>query len=182
MSSIVVALGPKTAAALRARGIIVDIMPSKMRGEGTAEAVIEHLTGSDRGRAEAPARVLLPRAQVARAVLPETLRAAGLIVDDVPAYQTLPATGPDADRIRSLFDGGAVDIITATSSSTIRNLAHILGDDRDQLLTDCVIASIGPVTSATVRSLGMEVAVEASEPTVEALVESLKAHYEGEDD
>jgi uroporphyrinogen III methyltransferase/synthase len=106
--------------------------------------------------------VLLARAQVARTELPDALRAMGWEVDDVAAYRTAPAALSDevAERI------AAADAVTFTSSSTVTNLVAAVGADR----VPPVVASIGPVTTATARRLGLEVTVEASPHTTEALL------------
>jgi len=174
----VVAIGPKTAEKLRTYGVRADIIPEQMRGEGAANALLAHYESNAARPAASDVRVLLARAEVARPVLPDTLREAGLIVDDVASYQTLPPDTREAARIRKLFADGEVDIVTATSSSTIRNLVHVLGEEYLPALKECLIASIGPVTSETVRRLGLEVSVQAATATVESLVQDLKAHYD----
>ena len=109
--------------------------------------------------------MLLARAEVARTELPDALRAMGWEVHDVAAYRTAPAAVADdvAERI------AAADAVTFTSSSTVTNLVAAVGADR----VPPVVASIGPVTTATARKLGLEVTVEATPHTTEALLAAL---------
>ena len=140
----------------------VDFTPS----EYVAEAVVAGLVE----RGVAGARLLLPRAAEAREVLVSGLRAAGAAVDDVACYQT--TTSPAAARARELLAAGDVDIVTFTSSSTVRNLLAAIDDDRS-LLANVLVACIGPITAQTARDLGLRVDVVATESTVAGLVEAL---------
>ena len=159
----VAAIGPATAAALAARGVAADYVPDTY----TTDAVAEGFAGLD----VAGSRVLLLRADIALEGLPNGLRRLGAEVDSVAAYRTL--TPPDAgERARELLGSASIDVATFTSSSTVRNLVELLGRDR-ALLDGVRIASIGPVTSATARELGLRVDVEASEHTVPGLVRAL---------
>lgn len=163
----VAAVGPATAGAIEARGVRPDFVPGEHVGEGVLEGLIARGVG-------AGSRVLLPRALEAREVLPDELRARGALVDVVPAYRTVPGDGDAAvlERMRA----GDVDAVTFTSSSTVRNFVR-LAEGVD--LGAMVVATIGPITSATARALGMTVAVEPEEYTVPALVEALGAHFSG---
>jgi uroporphyrinogen-III synthase len=112
-------------------------------------------------------RVLLATAEAARAVLPEGLAAAGWDVEVVDAYRTVPVT-PDAATLDAV---AGADAVTFTSSSTVTNFCSAVDTDR----VPPVVASIGPVTSATARELGLTVTTEASPHTVDALVDALVA-------
>jgi uroporphyrinogen III methyltransferase/synthase len=161
----VAAVGPATAAALGGHGIRPDFVPDEHVGEGVLEGLCVRGVGEG-------SRVLLPRAAEARELLPEELRARGVHVDVVPVYRTLPGAGDPAvlERLRA----GEVDAVTFTSSSTVRNFKTLTeGVD----LSGMAIACIGPVTAATARELGMDVAVEPEEYTVPALVEALGAYF-----
>ena len=153
----VAAVGTATAEALAARRIVADLVPERFVAEGLIEAF----------PAPPPegGRVLLARAEVARTELPDALRAMGWEVHDVAAYRTAPAAVADdvAERI------AAADAVTFTSSSTVTNLVAAVGADR----VPPVVASIGPVTTATARKLGLEVTVEATPHTTEALLAAL---------
>lgn len=160
----VAAIGPATAEALSRRGINADLVP----GEFVAEAILEALLPSV-GPGE---RVLVPRAEGARPELVEGLRAAGVSVDEVTLYRASAPREAPPDALAALREG-AIDIVTFTSSSTVRNLVAILGGDV-QLLQRPLIACIGPVTAATARELGLRVDIVATEHTIEGLVAALR--------
>jgi uroporphyrinogen III methyltransferase/synthase len=146
----VAAIGPATVAALHARGIVADVVPP----EAVSESLLAAL-GDVAGR-----RVLVATAEGARDVLPEGLRAGGARVDVLHLYRTVPEPVA-ADEVRG------ADLVTFTSSSTVTNLAAALGDGG---LDGLAAASIGPVTSATLRECGVEPLVEADPHDVEGLV------------
>ncbi len=161
----VVAIGPKTAAACRARGVQPDVVP----GDFVAEGVLEALSGRDL----AGARILIPRARQARELLPETFVAAGASVDVVPVYDTLP----EDHRLEEIDRVLGADYVTFTSGSTVTNFAEVLRrSGHGDALPGVRAASIGPVTSAAVREEGLRLVLEAEESTVEGLMEALSAH------
>jgi uroporphyrinogen III methyltransferase/synthase len=165
----VCAIGAKTEAALRAHGVRADLVPQQARAEGVVAALRPGL--------EVGARILLPRAEVAREILPDSLRKAGAHVDVVVVYRSLPPEPREVERVVSLLDPGETDIVFFTSSSTVQNLTKILGHDAAAGLDDLDLFSIGPVTTRTAESLGLRVAGTASAPTVESLVETARAYY-----
>jgi uroporphyrinogen III methyltransferase / synthase len=146
----VAAIGPATARALGAYGIVADVMPA----EAVSEALLDAL-GEVGGR-----RVLVATAAGARDVLPDGLRARGAQVDVVHLYRTVPEA-VNAEALR------AADLVTFTSSSTVTSLAAGLGDGG---LHGVRAASIGPVTSAALRAHGVEPLAEADPHTVDGLV------------
>ena len=163
---IVAAIGPATAERLAEHGVRADCRPATFTGEALAEALAEQhdLSGVS---------VLLPRAAEAPPTVVDALREAGAIVDEVPAYQTLVGAEPDTETVERLM-GGEVDIVTFTSSSTVRGFVAALGRERLSALPASVrFASIGPVTSATARELGLTVTAEAAEHTIPGLVEAI---------
>ena len=118
--------------------------------------------------------VLLPGADIGRDALAQGLGDRGAQVERITAYRTI--TPPDsANQARKLLESG-VDVITFTSSSTVRNLLNILGGDK-QLLESALIACIGPVTAGAARELGLRVDLVAAEHTVEGLVDTLVNHF-----
>ena len=153
------AIGPATRRAMEALHLKVDLMGT----EYVAEGLLAAFAGEDlNGR-----RVLLPRAAVARDLVPVELAKRGARVDVVEAYRTtIPAEAPA--RIRELFGRRKPDWITFTSSSTVQNFVSAAGGV--EALGGVKVASIGPITSATARSLGVEVTVEAGTYTAEGLV------------
>jgi uroporphyrinogen III methyltransferase/synthase len=161
------AIGPATAAALKARGLRLDFVPPEYRAESVIEGMLElGIQGK---------RVLIPRAKEAREILPMKLADAGAVVEVVPAYETVPDDSGAAE-MKDMLLGGEIDIITFTSSSTVKNFAALLdGMDLTQLPDDVTIACIGPVTADTARDLGLSVDVMAGEYTIPGLVEALVA-------
>ena len=159
------AIGPATAQALERRGIIADFVPAK----STSEAVVKELSHCDWSGVP----VLLPGADIGRDLLARGLAALGAQVELVAAYRTVPV--PDIGELaRKILDQG-VDIVTFTSSSTVRNLLEALDGDGSGLKSS-VIACIGPATAAAARELGLHVDLVATEHNVEGLAESLVAH------
>ncbi len=154
----IAAIGPGTARALAERGVIADIVPERF----VAEGLIEALEAVDvNGRP-----VLVARAAEARDVIPDWLRDRGAKLDVVALYETVREQ-PEPAAVAMAQEA---DYVTFTSSSTVRNLVEALGDD---FPASARIVSIGPITSQTVRDLGMNVDVEADRHDVEGLVEAL---------
>lgn len=169
----IAAVGPRTDEALRRYGLRADLVPTDaFKGTALAARILQVL-GDPRGK-----RVLLPRARIAHEDLPEALRAEGVAVTSVVAYETLPPTPETAEAIRARFDRGDVDAVLFTSSSTVENLTSVLGDDAPAILARVVTASIGPSTTRTAARLGVPVTFTAPESTTRALVDALAAHYE----
>lgn len=158
----IAAIGPATARALNAHGVTVTLIPD----EYIAEAIVENI-GAVQGQ-----RILLPRADIAREALAVELQKRGAIVDEIAAYRTLPAA-PDPMGLAELQRG--VDVITFTSSSTVRNFVALVG--RDSLPPSTRVACIGPITANTARELGLRVDILASEYTMAGLVSALTEYF-----
>lgn len=157
----VAAIGPSTADELREEGVEVDVVPEEYRAEGLVRAL------RDRARLES-SRILLARAEEARAVLPRELREAGARVDEVTAYRT-EVGSPEAERLGARLRAGEIDWLTFTASSTVRNFVELVGADAGAAR----VAAIGPVTAGTARELGLAVDVVADEYTIPGLVEAI---------
>jgi uroporphyrinogen III methyltransferase/synthase len=155
----VAAIGPGTARELRARGIKADVIPPRSIAESLVEALGSVPVD---GR-----RVLIARAAEARDVLPEALSARGALVDVVALYDTVAEPLSEAQ----LRAAAAADYVTFTSSSTVKFFTEAGGSAGNGTR----VVSIGPVTSATAREHGLEVAVEASQHDIDGLVEALLA-------
>ena len=164
-------VGHATAAALRDRlGVVADLVPTRF----TADALADELLADHE---VAGRRMLLLRANLARPALPEALEAAGAHVTNLPIYETRPADQLPAQALTALRER-RVDWATFTSASTATNLVRLLGDEA-HLLNHVRLASIGPVTSQTMRELGLTVAAEADEATLDDLV-AVMARQRGE--
>jgi len=155
----IAAIGPKTAEALAARGIRVDLVPPEYVNEAVAAELLAHTAAGD--------RVLVFRAEEAREVLPQTLRDLGRVVDVVAAYATRPIDDPDLGA-----KAERADIVTFTSSSTVGGFIHNV-PAAARLLAGKTVAAIGPITAQTARDAGIRVDVVAAEFTVEGLVRAL---------
>ena len=156
------AIGPATRAAVEALHLKVDLMGREYVAEGLLEAFAGHdLAGK---------RVLLPRAAVARDVVPAELARRGAQVDVVEAYRTVI---PESTGAIPLTAGGTLDCdcATFTSSSTVQNFVARAGAGS---LAGVPVASIGPITTGTARGLGIEVTGEAKEFTIDGLVEAVR--------
>jgi uroporphyrinogen III methyltransferase/synthase len=153
-SARIAAVGAATAGALAARNLVADVVPERFVAEALAEAMPEG-TG----------RVLLPQADRARDVLASSLAAKGWTVDVVEAYRTVPATLTQAEieAVRR------ADAITFTSSSTVTGWLAAAGEGD----LPHVVASIGPITSTTLREHGIEPTVEAEPSDVGGLVQAV---------
>jgi uroporphyrinogen III methyltransferase/synthase len=160
------AIGPATAQALERRGIIADYVPAN----STSETLAHEL--SIRDWTNVP--VLLPGADIGRDLLAQGLTQLGAQVKLVAAYRTVAA--PDIGHLARIYLDQGVDIVTFTSSSTVRNLLNALDGD-GSCLKSILLACIGPATAATARELGLHVDLVAAKHNVEGLAESLVAHF-----
>ncbi len=167
----IASIGPATSATLAEHGVRPDVVPGEYRGEAVADAILA-AQPSIAGK-----RVLIPRAEVAREALPETLRARGAHVDVIPAYRSEPALPEDFARIRERLRERTLDVATFTSSSTVSRLVEGLGSEATALLSSVCLAAIGPITAQTLCDLGLPPQVIADEYTAQGLVEALVAHF-----
>ena len=167
------AVGPATAERLLRYGLRVDLVPEEHRGEAVVEALRKTEDLSER-------RILLPRADLARDVLPTELRRAGAEVVDVTAYRTV-RTGGDRDGGPDIFKmllDQEIDIVTFTSASTVRNFVKVLGaDPAADLLNTTVVAAIGPVTADAAARLNIQTTIMPATYTVPALVDAIVNYY-----
>lgn len=159
-------IGPGTEEALREHGLRAALSPDEFRAEALVAAF-------DRAGVRG-ARVLLPRAAVARNVLPEGLRALGAAVDVVAAYRT-EVEDAHAPEVLAAVRAGRVDALTFTSSSTVRHFLRVAGPDVLPALGGVLVACIGPVTAETARAAGLRVGAVATAYTLAGLVDVLNA-------
>ncbi len=162
----ITAIGPATKGAIEKYGLRVSVTPK----EYIAESVVAALHKKVQGK-----RVLLVRAKVARDVIPRELRRAGAQVDVIEAYETV-APEASARRLRSVLGGNRKPhAITFTSSSTVKNFVNLLGrrGARAAIRAGVHTASIGPVTSATLREFDLPVNLAAKQYTMQGLVEAI---------
>ena len=166
------AVGTSTARALMEHGIVPDLVPPVAVSDALVEVFPEAVaTGSAPGRGIEEGAVLFVRAERVRDVVVPGLTARGWRVDEAVAYRT--AAGVVAPAAAD--DARAADAVAFTSSSTVERTVELLGVTG----VPPVIASIGPVTSASVRAAGLEVTVEATEHTLDGLVAAVAAAVSG---
>jgi len=175
----IAAIGPATKSEIERLGLKVALVPEQY----IAESVVASLRGKVEGK-----RVLLARARVARDVIPRELRKMGARVDVVEAYETLvPASSKR--RLRAVMKNSKrrPDVVTFTSSSTVRNFVALLGGRGPHStslragpphanLEGIQLASIGPITSATLCELGFPVHIEATEYTIPGLITAIASY------
>ena len=171
----IAAIGPATRKAIETRGARVSVVPK----EYVAESVVKSLRKQVKGK-----RVLLVRAKIARDVIPRELNRAGAQIDVIEAYETVvPKTSRSRLRTALKNPENRPDVIAFTSSSTVRNFVSLLGAAgggssrrrRPGNLEGVTLASIGPVTSATLRELHLGVDVEARQYTIPGLIRAIVA-------
>jgi uroporphyrinogen-III synthase len=164
----IAAIGPATKKAIEQRGAKVDVVPK----EYVAESVVRSLRRRVKGR-----RVLLVRAKVARDVIPNELRKAGAHVDVIEAYETVvPRTSRSRLRNALANERRRPHVVTFTSSSTVRNFVALLGKLNAEL-DGIRMASIGPVTSSTLRELGLRADIAAKEFTIPGMVAAIRQSF-----
>lgn len=165
------AVGPKTAEALRMRGLTFEELPVKFQAEGMLEQLDPLLKAGE--------RVLLPRGDLAREVLPRELAAKGLEAVQLDVYETVLADTQDELALEWLREK-QIHMITFTSSSTVTNLLELLKrrgiDNPAEHLAGIPIASIGPITSKTVMDSGLTVTVEPDHSTIDSLIDAIAAY------
>jgi uroporphyrinogen III methyltransferase/synthase len=162
-------IGPATAKRLFDFGLKSDIVPESYRAESVVKAFAqEDIAGK---------KILLPRAKEARPVLPIELTRMGAVVDEVTAYCT-KAVKDDADVILKRLKEHTIDMITFTSSSTVKNFRALLpSEGLDSLIQGVTIAAIGPITADTARNFGFDVHIVAESYTIAGLCEAIQQYY-----
>lgn len=175
------AVGSKTAAAINKFGINVDLIPEEFNAEGLIKAIVQKCESAEektsalprfRASALSGVRFLLPRAEVAREILPEKIKELGGEIDVVTAYRAVkPET--HGKRIKRFLKEGKITIATFTSAATFNNFMEIAGEDADALLKDVAIAVIGPVTAKAIEKAGLKVSIMPEEATVEAMMNEI---------
>lgn len=156
----VAVIGSGTSAAATGAGLEVDLVPERFIAEGLLDVFPSPAPGGG--------RVLLPRAEVARDVLPDGLREKGWTVEVVPAYRTVPAVVDDSVRETV----ARADAVCFASASSVSAFVDAYGAD-----VPSVVAAIGPITAGRVRDLGLDVAIQPDEHTIAAMVEALADYF-----
>ena len=165
----IAAIGPVTAEKLVNFGLKSDIIPNTYRAEAVVDAFKKvELKGK---------KVLLPRAKEARPIIPEELRKMGAEVDEITAYLT-QKDQDNTDKLIKHLEEHSIDLITFTSSSTVKNFKSLLpANDFDKLIQDVTIASIGPITADTAKEMGFEIHIVADAYTIPGLCDAIVKYY-----
>jgi uroporphyrinogen III methyltransferase / synthase len=163
-------IGPATAQALRDFSLVAEVVPDTFQAEGLLEVLEPKLLGGT--------RILLARAEQARDVLPDGLIELGSKLDVVPVYRALAPASLPPEAAEVLLKG-RVDLLTFTSSSTVHNFAGIIGKKRFQkLAAEAAVASIGPITTATLREYGITPRIEPAAFTIPALAAAIVEYFD----
>lgn len=165
----VAAIGPATEKALAERGLNVEILAEEFKAEGLLQSL--------QGKLVKGTRVLIPRAKIARDVLPAGLEQQGAQVEVVEAYQSTPP--PEGKkRLEIILNERPLDMIVFTSSSTVTNLVAMADTGAlADAVKRCAIAAIGPITKQTAENCGLAVHVQPAQYTIPALVDAIAAFY-----
>ena len=164
------AIGPKTKEALEAKGLVVAAMPEKFVAESVLECLKPLLNFGE--------KILLPRSDLARTLLVDTLRDLGMKVDEVVAYRTKKVDRFNDEILEKLRDK-SIHIVTFTSSSTVKNFMELVGDK--EILEGIRLASIGPVTTKTLAEFGLTPDIEATDYTIKGLFNAIVEAVNKED-
>ncbi len=163
-------IGPATAEKVRNYGYPVDLVPCLYQAEGVLKDFLSLHEGDIQGL-----RILLPRASEAREVLPRTLRDQGAEVNLVPIYDTVIPEESHA-KLAKVFQTDAPDMITFTSSSTVRNFVALAEGIEEITRFPCAV--IGPITAETASENSLDIRVQPEESTIPDLVEAMGRYFE----
>ncbi len=162
-------VGSKTADTVEQYGLRVDFVPEEFRAEAIAEGFRKIGTVGE--------KILIPRAQTGREILPEELTQMGMKVDVIPTYQVVPRN-IDASWLKAMLKNREIDVVTFTSGSCVRNFIEFLGSEEYKiLLTGVKIACISPVTAEAVSKYGLKADIVPARYTVEDLTEAIARYY-----
>ncbi|HLA39567.1 MAG TPA: uroporphyrinogen-III C-methyltransferase [Candidatus Glassbacteria bacterium] len=165
------AIGPATAEALTRLGLKVDLVPQTY----VAESIVEALKslGTLEGK-----KIFLPRAEIARKVLPESLAALGAEITEVPVYSTQIETPENLEQVKQALLGGEIDLVTFTSSSTVENFVALVGEDIARRAAErTAYAAIGPVTAEKAEACGLKPAIVPDDYTIEAMCDAICDYF-----
>lgn len=166
------AIGTKTAEALKTYGINADLIPEEFNAEGLIEAFLkEHRTQSTEHRLKG-IKILLPRAEAAREVFPDKVRALGGEIDTPAAYRAIKPER-HGKRLKRFLKEGRISVATFTSAATFNNFIDIVGEDAHEFLRGVTIAVIGPVTKKAVEKEGLKTEIMPKQATINAMVDEI---------
>jgi len=173
------AIGSRTAKEIKQYGLKVDLIPGQFRAESLIDAIIKMQTEKEKFKIQNSKfkilkgiRFLLPRAEVAREIFPETVRELGGEIDVPVVYRTIK---PESygKRLKRFLKEGKITMATFTSAATFNNFREIIGEDAEKLLKGVAIGVIGPVTAKAVEKAGLSVDIMPQESTIEEMVSEI---------
>jgi len=164
----IAAVGTGTAARLGQWHLTAERIPKDFRAEGLLDQFEDNLKG---------VRILIPRAETAREILPEELRRRGATVDVVSVYRTVKPSAGSLSRLREALAHESIDAVVFTSPSAIRNVAEVVGEDLSSRLASIPIAVIGPIAREAVEAAGLQAAILPSRATIQDLIDSIRSYF-----
>lgn len=172
----VCAIGESTATTLRDLQVHVDVVPEQFQAEGVFTALKDYLGNVEAFRS---LNFLMPRAAAARDYLPLALEEVGARVDVVPTYQTVRPRSSELGRVAALFEGGAIDCIAFSSSSSVTNFAQLFDtSELGSMLKGVTVACIGEITASTARQFGLRTDIHPREHTFASLACAIANYFE----
>lgn len=186
------AIGKRTAKEIKRYGLKVDLIPENFHAEGLIDAIIKMQTkkrksairsasGGRKSKILKGIRFLLPRAEVAREILPDTVRELGGEIDVPVVYRTIRPES-HGKRLKRFLKEGKISIATFTSAATFNNFREMITEDVKKLLKGVSIAAIGPVTAKAIRKAGLHVDIVPKEATIDSMVKEIIKWAEGPKD
>jgi uroporphyrinogen III methyltransferase / synthase len=171
----VCAIGESTAASLREAAVHVDVVPEQFQAEGVMTALKEYLDNDDAFKS---LNFLMPRAAVARDYLPLALESVGARVDVIPAYRTVKPNRSELGRVAALLEGGAIDCVAFTSSSSVANFAKLFDtSDLSHLLRGVAVACIGDITASTASEYGLHPDIQPKMHSISTLAHAIADYF-----
>lgn len=163
------AIGTETKKEIESHGLLVDAMPEKFVAEAVKKALAPLIKSGD--------NVLIPRSNLGRKILVDSLKELGANVNEVVAYETILETDNDTDLLLEKLSNNEIHLLTFTSASTVDNFMALIGKNNYHLIENIEVASIGPVTSKRLKEFNLRVTIEANEHTIDGLISAILQYY-----
>lgn len=163
------AIGKETKQEIESSGLIVEAMPEKFVAEEVKKALSPLINLGD--------NILIPRSNLGRKILVDSLIELGANVSEVIAYETILAEDNDTSLLLEKLANNEIHLLTFTSASTVSNFVKLIGEENLDLINNIDIASIGPVTSQKILEYNLEVTLEAKEHTIDGLISEILSYY-----
>ncbi len=161
----IVTVGPITAESIKNRGLNVYLIPDHFIAEALLEKLEDEMLLGE--------KVLIPRGNIARETIPVALRNKGIDVTEITVYDTVPENEKNSEELLTQLRERNIDVITFTSSSTVRHFLKAIGDENMSLVENVLIACIGPKTAETAQELGLQRIIISQEYTIEGIIKAI---------